>query len=180
MKISIFTDLEKVIAEVNRNVKLSDNFRLFELANNAGDPNQSMYLFSAKSNKHVEALQDFREILNRPVNVNSGYRQRDYNTQIGGDVNSAHLVGCAADIQLIKGLKQIDYIDAWFTALQAAGINQGAINVYSNYYHLESYSMDLMGYILPYTIRVYTSDSDYNALREHYKYRNYYFMRIKK
>ncbi len=180
MKISIFTDTEAVIAEADRNVKLSDNFRLFELANNAGDPNQPMYLFSRASNKHVEALQDFREILSRPVNVNSGYRQSGYNKKIGGDVNSAHLIGCATDIQLITGLKKVNYIDAWFAALRAAGINQGAINVYSNYYHLESYSMDLMGYSLPYTIRVYTSDSDYSVLREHYKYSNYYFMRVKK
>lgn len=180
MKISILTDTEAVIAEVNKNAALSENFKLYELANNAGDPDKPMYLFSAKSNKHVEALQDFREIIGRPVVVNSGYRQSEYNKKIGGDVNSAHLVGCATDIQLIKGLLDTDYIDAWFAALRAAGINQGAINIYDKFYHLESYSMDLMDYHLPYTIRVYTSDSQYNSLRSCYDYSNYYFMRIKK
>lgn len=177
MKTSILTDLGAIPADVDRNVNLAPNFKLYELANNAGDPKYDMYVFSPESNKHVEALQDFRDIIGKPVVVNSGYRQYGYNKKIGGDINSAHLIGCATDIQLIKGLKDVDYINAWFAALQAAGINQGAINVNAEYYHLESFTQDRYGYSNPYTIRVYT-DTDYNRFAKIYKYNSYYIMKV--
>jgi len=48
----------------------------------------------------VEILQPMRELLRRPVIVNSGYRCPALNKAIKGAVNSQHLKGEAADITL--------------------------------------------------------------------------------
>ena len=180
IKIGIQTEYGIRAAEMDPAVQLSKNFRLSELSNTSGDPEEIMYLFSSKTDKHEQALQIMRDQIRRPINVNSGYRQSEYNKQIGGDSNSAHLLGLATDIKLISGLVVVDVVNAWFGALQAAGINQGAINIYKGYYHLESYSMDLFRYWDPYTIRVYESDDRYEALKKYYEYNGYNIMRVRK
>lgn len=46
----------------------------------------------------LEALR--RRIGDQPVIINSGYRCEAYNRKIGGDPNSYHLLGMAADIRV--------------------------------------------------------------------------------
>ena len=46
----------------------------------------------------LKRLQDARSIADVPFNINSGYRCRAYNLQIGGASDSEHLYGNAADI----------------------------------------------------------------------------------
>lgn len=180
MKIAIDTAFGRREGEMNQNIKLAPNFLLSELANTSGNAKEPMYLFSFKSDKHVEALQKFRDIVKEPVNVNSGFRQIDYNKKKGGDSNSAHLLGLATDIQPLRNLYGISTTEAWFSALAAVGINQGAINWYNGYYHLESYSQDLYGYNKPYTIRVYSNDEDYEQALEVFYYNYYNIIRVKK
>lgn len=59
-------------------------------------------------------LEPVRLIINRPVIINSGYRNIEVNKAIGGVSNSRHLSGCAADFS-IKGLSkaEIENLKAW-------------------------------------------------------------------
>lgn len=50
----------------------------------------------------VDILQKLRTKLNTPVNVNSGFRTYTHNKAVNGSTNSAHLLGCAADISTSK------------------------------------------------------------------------------
>lgn len=179
MKIAIQTNYGQKEAEME-NILLAPNFSLWELSNTSGDARKPVYLFSAKTDLHVKALQAMRDNIKRPIDVNSGYRQSDYNKKIGGDRNSAHLLGLATDIKPLQGLEAVDVIKAWRAALAASGINQGAINVYDSYYHLESFSQDLYGYKKPFTIRVYTSDTEYKYLESIFSFDDFNFIRVKK
>ena len=54
------------------------------------------------SQELVAVLQAIRSRLGVPINVNSGYRTYEHNKSVGGSKNSAHLIGCAADISSTK------------------------------------------------------------------------------
>ena len=49
----------------------------------------------------VLLLQCIREHFGRPVAITSGYRTASHNTQVGGSRSSQHLLGRAADIQVL-------------------------------------------------------------------------------
>ena len=55
----------------------------------------------------VKVLQPLRDFVNRPVEVNSGYRSEALNDAVGGVPNSFHLDGLAADVE-IEGLTAKD------------------------------------------------------------------------
>ena len=168
MKVSIIQPAGAITAEAAKDNKLTQNFTLGEMANLAGDPALAQYLFSPASYTFMLALQNFRHIVKRPVVVNSGYRQYNYNKRIGGDANSLHLKACAADIQPIAGMAVNDYINTWFNCLGALGL-MGAINIYPGhtYYHLEAFSDTVYGYSKQ-TVRVYSSDAEYKQLINDY------------
>lgn len=46
----------------------------------------------------AQRLQVLRDILNKPIRINSGYRSPSHNAAVGGAPNSYHLIGMAADI----------------------------------------------------------------------------------
>lgn len=142
-------------------IKLSPNFTLAEMANNAGDQTKPQYIISAESNAFISTLQAFRNITSERVIVNSGFRQPDYNKKIGGDPNSRHLYGCAADIQPIAQItNEKGYINAWLEAL-AQTKQHGAINIYADrsYYHLETNTGARL-----LTIRVYNDYGTFDRL----------------
>ena len=146
-------------------IKLSPNFTLAEMANNAGDQTKPQYIISAESDAFMSTLQAFRNIMGERVIVNSGFRQPDYNKKIGGDPNSRHLYGCAADIQPIAKIKdEKGYINAWLEAL-AQTKQHGAINIYADrsYYHLETNTGARL-----LTVRVYKDINLYNKLYAQY------------
>ena len=70
---------------------VSQNFRFKEFKSRS---NPAIYI----SRELVDVLQAIRTKLNKPINVNSGYRTLEHNKSVGGSTNSAHLIGCAADI----------------------------------------------------------------------------------
>lgn len=143
-------------------IKLSPNFTLAEMANNAGDAAKPQYIISAESDAFISTLQAFRNIVNQRVIINSGYRQFEYNKKIGGDPNSRHLYGCAADIRPLElaNFTEARYINTWFEAL-AQTKQHGAINIYADrsYYHLETNTGARL-----LTVRVYKDIDLYNKL----------------
>lgn len=48
----------------------------------------------------VDILQRIRDHFRKPVNINSGYRCKEHNAEVGGDPNSSHMQGMAADIRV--------------------------------------------------------------------------------
>ena len=50
----------------------------------------------------LEFLEPLRDKFG-PLRVTSGYRCRDLNLAIGGAIDSAHMYGCAADLQSMEG-----------------------------------------------------------------------------
>ena len=54
------------------------------------------------SDEILTVVQSIRTHLDVPINVNSGYRSAEHNNSVGGSKNSAHLIGCAADISSNK------------------------------------------------------------------------------
>jgi uncharacterized protein YcbK (DUF882 family) len=55
-------------------------------------------------------LEKLREVLERPVYITSGYRCPSYNQKVGGVVNSYHLIGLAADIQ-VKDINLMELLE---------------------------------------------------------------------
>jgi len=73
-------------------VRLSKNFMASEFWCKCGCDD-----FEISSNL-IEGLQELRDILGKPVFVNSGFRCKKHNQEIGGSPKSQHLFGAAADI----------------------------------------------------------------------------------
>ena len=48
----------------------------------------------------IQMLDGLRENFDKPIHITSGCRCEDYNAKVGGSVNSQHLLGRAADIQV--------------------------------------------------------------------------------
>ena len=71
------------------------NFRPREIASN-GD--QSLLINFDAMNK----LQYARNLINKPIIINSGYRDELYNATVGGSPRSYHLEGRAFDISLFN------------------------------------------------------------------------------
>jgi len=77
--------------------RITSNFKLAEFANTEDggamilNPNVIQFIFM---------LQEFRAWYNRPMNITSGYRTKEFNKKCGGASNSYHLLGLAADFKL--------------------------------------------------------------------------------
>ena len=77
---------------------LTKNFSLSEF--NCRDENNTPVPDELYANvkKLAEQLQVLRDYLGVPIHINSGYRTMAHNKVIGGEKNSYHLKGMAADI----------------------------------------------------------------------------------
>lgn len=78
-----------------RNVWLAPNFRLSEFLH-ADDPVPPPWILDNLA-RLANRLQVVRDLLGKPVIINSGYRTPAHNQKVGGAPNSMHLQGMAAD-----------------------------------------------------------------------------------
>lgn len=141
MKVKVITDCRTTYTcEVNSNVYLAPNFRLAELANNLGDKTLPQWIDSPESRVFVVMLQELRTWMQLPMVISSCYRQPAFNAKVGGDKRSAHLMACAADWHIAHNQEQREHVSTkWRKICETHGVI-GAINYYSNGYHLEAYS----------------------------------------
>jgi len=58
----------------------------------------------------LKKLVSFREMINKPVYITSGYRCPSYNQKIGGVKRSYHMLGLAADIR-VEGISALDLLE---------------------------------------------------------------------
>ena len=80
----------------------------------------------------VDVLEDIRNHFNTPVIINSGYRCRKHNTEIGGAPGSKHCEGIAADI-FVKNVKPSDVADY----LEKKYYNKYGIGRYHSWVHID-------------------------------------------
>lgn len=78
-------------------------------------PNFAPYEVMSKGNgmllvneKSMDALQQFRTLIGRPVVINSAYRDPEYNKKVGGAPSSQHLLGRAFDIRITDKVTRAD------------------------------------------------------------------------
>ena len=153
------------------NMKLTEHFRLVELANNLGDPKQAQFIISDNSRDVLDMFEIFRIKYGSPINPTSGHRQPDFNKKVGGSSNSLHLQSCAMDFVDKAKKDPLWMFSSFIAALNYTGM-VGAINLYRegnyNRYHIEGRSDIYLGYTRPH-IRIYTTKAQYNTVKSLYQ-----------
>lgn len=83
----------------------------------------------------VDALQLLRDRIGKPLQINSGYRCRKRNQEIGGAANSMHCLAIAADVVPPNGMTTGEL------AAEAENIfafANGGIGIYDGWVHLDT------------------------------------------
>ena len=164
IRISFLNSNYDFIAEAAASAQLEKNFKLSELANNAGDKSLPQYEVNGGNVLLVSMLQQLRDKVKKPIVVNSGYRQKAYNDSLpNADKKSPHLKGWAADIRKIPGYTDEDIATMW-RILCMDNCTIGAINLYQTYYHLEVLS-DVNYGATKFEVRDHRSDNQEGAKR---------------
>ena len=98
-------------------MRLSKNFTLEEMVATSHRKLQDTPTLAVIQNLQklcVLVLQPLRDTIGAPVYINSGYRSKRLNAQVGGVANSRHLQGRAADIHC----DNLDYAKVIFDILR--------------------------------------------------------------
>lgn len=117
----------KVTVTRDSNLKLSEHFKAREFRCKDGQAE----IFVGE--ELILVLEDVREHFGQPVIVNSGYRTPGYNTLIGGQTWSTHLMGIAADIQ-VKGVPPKEV----YTYLTEKYTKKYGIGKYETFTHIDT------------------------------------------
>lgn len=88
-------------------MQLSKNFSLEELthsdlATRKGINNDPTSNIINNLGRLAQLLEQVRKMVGRPITVSSGYRCPELNKAVGGQPNSQHMQGCAADIRALN------------------------------------------------------------------------------
>lgn len=126
-----------VEVEIDGNVKIAQNFQFYEYVNKKAKDAVKAELWP-ESFIHIKMMQKMRNTFGS-MEITSWYRTKAYNSSLqNADPRSAHQFGCAADWKK-KGEKDSDRkykADVWKNLCSSFGV-VGAINYYTNGYHLE-------------------------------------------
>ena len=96
------------------------NFKITEFACKCGHFNCPHY---AVKQELIDALQEMRDLAGYPIYVNSGFRCPTHNKTVGGERNSKHLLGIAADIRCDElSPKELKAIAEMVSAFRNGGI----------------------------------------------------------
>lgn len=106
-------------------IKISENFSLYEFACQ-GEAQETCSCFgSVKIHPDLrDLLQNARDVIGKPLVVNSGYRCKTHNDSraVNGSPVSQHMHGLAADVSIVGlGMEIDDVIDVF--------ANQGAVRI---------------------------------------------------
>ena len=107
-------------------VRLSEHFKVYEFR--CKDNTNPIFV----SPTLVRVLESIRKHFNKPVHINSAYRNPAYNAMIGGAKNSMHMYGMAADIH-IDGVTPKQIADFAETLMP----DSGGIGIYDNFCHID-------------------------------------------
>lgn len=121
------------VKKLNRNYgKLSEHFSASEFACNDGT-NELLFDFDL-----IPILERFREYVESPITINSGYRTETYNTHVGGAPKSYHVKGRALDIPFKSTYKNLNSLEKMCNFFNTLGL--GGIIKYtsSNFVHIDT------------------------------------------
>lgn len=116
---------------VVKDIQLTKNFKLSEFECHDGSHEILLNM------QLVLKLQALRDAIEQPITVAAGYRNPTHNAAVGGETDSLHMVGLAADIKTARPPKAIATI--------AEHLGFKGIGVYThngnNFVHLDIRSM---------------------------------------
>lgn len=114
-------------------MKLTENFSLEELNKHNFDLPQEVL-----DNLKMLAVQleIIRAHFNVPVTINSGYRNLEYNRNIGSKDSSQHVLGTAADI-VVEGVSPDDVADAIEFLIMGGMLKEGGVGRYNSFTHYD-------------------------------------------
>ena len=97
-------------------MELSEHFSLDELVDSdlairKGINNDPSANIISNLGRLAQLLEQVRKVVAKPISINSGYRCPELNKAVGGQPNSQHMMGCAADIK-VSGLTPDDLVKA--------------------------------------------------------------------
>ena len=114
-------------------MKLTENFSLEEL-------NKHKFYMPDDVLDNLKMLAVQLEIIrahfNAPVTINSGYRNLEYNRNIGSKDTSQHVLGTAADI-VVKGVSPDDVADAIEFLIMGGMLKEGGVGRYNTFTHYD-------------------------------------------
>jgi uncharacterized protein YcbK (DUF882 family) len=115
-------------------MKLSTNFSLAEFASaDKAAPSGEVLKNLTELAKNLEVL---RKHIGQPIRVTSGFRSKEHNKKIGGSLNSYHVLGMAADIQVSKMTPE--QVAKAIELLIAEGkMKEGGIGIYRTWLHYD-------------------------------------------
>ena len=115
-------------------MKLTKNFTKAEFDSKDGAV-MPMYVYSNVL-KLAGELQRLRDVVNKPIRINSAYRSPEHNAKVGGAVNSQHLFGRAADIT-IKDFTPKQVFDLIEGMIVFGDMLQGGLGLYKTFVHYD-------------------------------------------
>ena len=114
---------------VKTNVKMTLKYFSYEEFESPDLPNSG---FANMDRDFLSKLDRAREIAQIPFKINSGYRTDTHNEKVGGQLNSSHRFGYAADIAIRNSRERHDIL----AALQDAGFNR--FGIASGFIHVDN------------------------------------------
>jgi uncharacterized protein YcbK (DUF882 family) len=84
----------------------------------------------------AEQLEVLRAHFNAPITINSGYRSEAHNAKIGGEKDSKHLLGQAADV-VVHGVSPDDVYEAIDFLIENKMMKQGGLGRYDTFTHYD-------------------------------------------
>lgn len=84
----------------------------------------------------AEQLQILRDYVDKPIQINSGYRSPEYNKKIGGASRSMHKEGKAGDI-VIKGMTPSEVYNTIEKLISQGEMTEGGLGSYKTFTHYD-------------------------------------------
>ena len=115
-------------------MKLTNNFNLSEFECNCGCEMPD----DVKKNiiKLASQLQIIRNKVGKAIRLTNAYRCESKNKQVGGAVNSQHLLGKAADLQ-VSGHKPKEVFNIIESLIEEGDLLQGGLGLYNTFVHYD-------------------------------------------
>lgn len=116
-------------------IGLRGNFSIDEFQSKDGAP------MPKSVEKNIVALMAQLEIIrealgNKPITITSGYRSPEHNKAVGGEPNSYHMKGMAADFQ-VKGVSPKRVYELLNEMMDSGAITQGGLGIYPRWVHYD-------------------------------------------
>ena len=115
-------------------MKLTKNFHLSEFACNDKTEVPTELIENVKL--LAQQLQILRDYYDTPIKINSAYRTKSYNANVGGATNSQHLFGTAADI-IIIGISPEETQITIQDLIDSGKMLEGGLGLYRTFTHYD-------------------------------------------